>query len=146
MPSRRTVITALVVGFMVSIVHYVDNTVNYDDYPQGHVLGLPPPPLAGVVAAWLVFTAVGTLGLRLLLRGQGKPAAWLLGFYAGSGLLGVGHYLVDGSIHMAWWRQLHVCADIVCGALILALAVQLGRTSPCTRKIPTELPLKSKVQ
>src|SRR5215207_10099060 len=90
--------------------------------------------MAAIVAAWIIFTAFGVLGLRLLLRGQGKPAAWLFGLYASSGLIGVGHYLVEGATDMVWWRQLHVCADIACGIVILLIAIRLGRTSPCTRR------------
>ncbi|MET9315343.1 hypothetical protein ABZX12_26300 [Kribbella sp. NPDC003505] len=109
--------------------------MNYGHYPQGETLGLPPPPLAAVAASWFVFTAFGVFGLRLLLQGKGKPAAWLLAVYATSGLIGIGHYLVEGATDMVWWRQIHVCADIICGVVIMVLAVRLSRWSPCTRRV-----------
>ena len=111
----------LVVAVVVSVFHYTDNYVNYDDYPQSSTV---PNPSAGLVlGAWFVFTAAGLAGYVLFRRGPSDLALVLLAVYSGSGLVGIGHYLVPGATSMPWWRQLHVCLDIACGIAILTFAI-----------------------
>lgn len=124
--GRRFLFPVLAVAFAVSIVHYVDNTVNYDDYPQadpGTTLAAATPSQLLVGAGWFIFTAFGVLGLWLWLRGRLVPAAVSIALYSGSGLVGFAHYAVPGATDMVWWRQAHVIADIVCGVLLFGFAL-----------------------
>lgn len=121
--ALRVLLVLFGTTFVVSVVHYVDNVVNYADYPQPGP-GEPPAPSATLIgAAWFLFTASGLLGIRLFRRGRIVPAAWALAGYAVSGLIGLGHYTVSGATSMPWWRQAHVVADVLCGVLILGFAV-----------------------
>jgi hypothetical protein len=114
----------LVVAFVVSVVHYIDNTVNYADYPQAEPGSrLPNPSQSLVAAGWFIFTAFGVLGLWLFVRGRITAAAVAIAVYSGSGLVGFGHYAVPGATDMVWWRQAHVIADIICGLLLFAFAL-----------------------
>lgn len=118
----------LAVAVMVSIVHYTDNYVNYDDYPQATSV---PNPSAGVVlGAWFAFTAAGLAGYLLFRRGPSTLALILLAAYAGSGLIGIGHYLVPEATSMHWWRQAHVLLDIACGIAVISFAVWAARARP----------------
>jgi len=133
MPQRgfRTLLVLLTLAVAVSVVHYTDNVVNYADYPQaedGSVGALVTRSV--VLVSWFVFTAFGIAGLWLFVRGRIVPAAVCLTAYSVSGLIGIGHYTVDGATDMVWWRQTHVVADIVCGVLIAAYAVWLVAASP----------------
>lgn len=110
-------------AFVVSIVHYVDNVVNYHHYPQGGVAGLPAPSAPVIAVSWFVFTAAGLLGIGLFLRSRIVPAAAALAVYSFSGLVGLGHYLVPDAMAMPLWRHAHVIADVICGVLILGFAV-----------------------
>lgn len=119
-------LTALLgVAIAVSVVHYADNYVNYDDYPASS--SVPTPSAGLILASWFAFTAAGVAGWVLYRRGRLDIAPLLLAVYAGSGLVGIGHYTVPGAIHMPWWRQAHVVADIVCGVLVLAFALRTVR-------------------
>lgn len=120
---RRTGLL-LGVSVAVSVVHYVDNVVNHADYPAGGAVPAPSAPVVGV--AWFVFTAAAAAAWALLRQGRERAAAWWLAAYSVSGLIGVGHYTVPGATSMAWWRQAHVVADIVCGLAVLAVAVALA--------------------
>lgn len=112
------------VALVVSVVHYVDNYVNYADYPSPSPGSSLPAPSATVVgASWFVFTAFGVLGLALWFRRRITLSAIALTAYSVSGLVGFAHYAVPGAFHMVWWRQAHVIADICCGAAVLAFAV-----------------------
>ncbi len=119
--ARRRLHLLLGVAVAVSVVHYLDNTLAYDDFPRSETL--PNPSRALVAASWFVFTAFGAAGLVLFHRGRVAAAAACLAVYAGSGLVGLGHYAVPGATGMPWWRHAHVVADIACGVAILAFAV-----------------------
>ena len=117
----------LLLAVAVSIVHYVDNTLNYADYPQP--TSGPAPSRAVVGASWFLFTAFGVAGYVVLTRARLAAAAACLAVYSGSGLVGLGHYTVAGATDMVWWRQAHVIADILCGIAMFGFAVWLARAS-----------------
>ena len=121
MPGTRFLIGLMAVAVLVSIVHYTDNYVNWADYPQPDSGPAPSKNTVGI--SWFVVTAFGVAGLVLYLRGWFAPALACLAAYSLSGLIGIGHYTVEGATDMPWWRQLHVAADIACGVAILAFVV-----------------------
>lgn len=115
----------LAVAVAVSIVHYTDNYANFSDYPPAPS---DVPSSAGLVlGAWFVFTAAGLAGYLLFRRGPSNLALIMLALYSGSGLIGIGHYLVPGATSMPWWRQAHVCFDIAAGAAVFAFAIWAAR-------------------
>lgn len=120
----RPLLVLMAVAFVVSVVHYIDNTVNYADYPQAEPGSVLPNPSQTVIAgAWFVFTAFGALGLWWFAHGRITAAAVAIAVYSGSGLVGFGHYAVPGATDMVWWRQVHVVADIICGLLLFGFAL-----------------------
>src|SRR5438067_255595 len=123
------------VAVVVSIVHYTDNYVNYHDYPQPRTG--PSPSASLVLGGWFAFTAVGLAGYLLFRRSPSNLALILLAAYSGSGLVGIGHYLVPGATSMPWWRQLHVCLDIACGIAVFSFAIWAARARSRPRASPT---------
>jgi peptidoglycan/LPS O-acetylase OafA/YrhL len=128
-PQHRRAVRALgailAVAIVVSIVHYTDNYVNLQDYPQATTA---PNPSAGLIlAAWFGFTAAGVAGYLLFRRSPSALALALLAVYAGSGLIGIGHFVVPGASSMPWWRQAHVSLDIASGIAMLSFAVWAAR-------------------
>ena len=121
----RRVYIAVAIAFIVSVVHYTDNYVNYDAYPQA--TSGPQPSATTIGLAWIVFTAFAIAAVVLLRRGRTVSGAVCLAIYSISGLIGIGHYTVPGATDMVWWRQAHVIADIVMGFVLLGLAVGLVR-------------------
>lgn len=119
MPGARFLIGLMTVAVLLSIVHYTDNYVNWADYPQAS----SGPSQATVGISWFVFTAFGVAGVVLYLRGRVVPAVACLAAYSVSGLIGIGHFTVEGAADMPWWRQLHVAADIASGVVVVAFAV-----------------------
>ena len=113
------------VAVVVSILHYTDNYVNYHDYPQPS--SGPNPSKSLVLGAWFPFTAAGLAGYLLFRRSPSNLALILLAAYSGSGLVGIGHYLVPGATSMPWWRQAHVCLDITCGVAVFSFAIWAAR-------------------
>ncbi len=113
------------VAVAVSIVHYTDNYVNYHDYPQPNTLSNAPEAL--VPGFWFGFTTAGLAGYLRFRRRPSDLALVLLAAYSGSGLVGIGHYLVPGATSMPWWRQAHVCLDIAGGIAVFSFVMWAAR-------------------
>ncbi len=128
-PTKVERLTGLLaIAVPVSVVHYVDNVVNFSDYPQSSTIVSPTALVIGL--AWFAFTAAGAAGYVMYRRAPSPRALLLLGLYSGSGLIGFGHYSVAGAFDMPWWRQLHIVADIVCGLAIFVFAIWAARRRP----------------
>lgn len=113
----------VLLGLAVSVVHYLDNTINYADFPSGGPL---PDPSRGLVGgSWLFFATAAVAALVALRRDRRREAALAMAVFAGSGLVGVGHYTVPGALDMPWWRHAHVLADIACGLALVVCALRL---------------------
>lgn len=125
--ASRLLVGLLATAFAVSVVHYTDNYVNYDDYPQGGDLPAPSATLVGL--SWFLFTASGALGIWMWRRGRVTAAAAFLTGYSVSGLIGLGHYAAPGATDMVWWRQAHVVADICCGIAVFCFAIWAERNA-----------------
>lgn len=122
--SRQRALKILNVVFWgavaVSIIHYSDNYLAYDSFPQ--TSSGPNPSATTILVAWVVLTAFGLAGYFAFRRGHLARATGFLAVYSLSGLIGVGHYAAPGMTEVVWWRQAHVIADIAFGAAILAFA------------------------
>ena len=126
-PTNGFVLSVFAVAVAVSVVHYLDNTFNYGDYPSSDSV---PQPSQGLVAfGWFFFTAFGIAAVLRLREGTDRAAAICLAVYSGSGLVGVGHYTVPGAVDMPWWRQAHIAADITCGIVLFVTALRLARAT-----------------
>lgn len=124
---RIKVLTALMAAaIVVSVVHYLDNYLNYASFPTAD--GVPAPGRSLVGLSWFAFTAAGVAGYAVFRSGRRIALACaLLAYYSVSGLIGVGHYTAGEMVDAAWWRQGHVLADILCGAAIAAFAYSSWR-------------------
>ncbi len=121
----KTLTGILAVALVTSIVHYTDNYLAFDQYPQSD--SGPAITDDTIWIAFVVLTAAGVAGYLLYRRGQIRPAVALLAVYSVSGLVGIGHYSAPGMSELAWWRHLHIGVDIACGIAVLAFAVWSAR-------------------
>jgi hypothetical protein len=122
----RILTVILAVAVVVSIVHYTDNYVNFDDYPASDA-SRKISSAAGVLIAWFAFTGAGIAGYVLFRRAPSTLALALLAVYSGSGLIGIGHYTVPGATSMPWWRQAHVGFDISAGIAMFSFVIWAAR-------------------
>ena len=125
----RSLLSAAV---LVSVVHYVDNTVRWDDF-----IPADPDDLTlsfierwTIPVAWVAFTACAFAGYRAFRRRRWPQAAAWLGAYSGSGLVGIGHYLDIPPSQLTAFQNAHVMVDIVLGALVLGFAVWIVLRMP----------------
>lgn len=121
--ERRLVLWLFGAAVAVSIVHYVDNVVRFEDYaPDG--AGLITAPV--VALSWFGFTAFGVWGYLGFTRGRYRRAAIGLAVYSVSGLVGIVHYREVSPSDFDWLQNTFVSLDIVLGAAILVVAARLA--------------------
>ena len=112
----------LVSAIAVSIVHYTDNTVRFDDYsPDSGLVTRPMIPVS-----WVVFTAFGIWGYVQHRSGSHRRAAVGLAVYSISGLIGLAHYTTVSPSDFSAFQNTFVVLDVLLGAAILAFACQLA--------------------
>ena len=120
-------------AFLLSIVHYVDNTLRFDDYsPDPGLITRPTIPLA-----WVVFTAFGIWGYVQYRRGEWGRAAIGLAVYSISGLIGPFHYTTVSPSDFDWFQNLFVVLDSLAGLAVLGVAAWLAWRSPERKVEPT---------
>ena len=114
--------------FLLSIVHYVDNTVRFTDYTPGDP-GLITRPV--IPLSWVVFTAFGVWGYVQYRRGDTARAAVGLAVYSVSGLIGPLHYTAVSPSDFDAFQNTFVVLDTLAGVAVLIVACRLAwRSAP----------------
>lgn len=117
----------LVAAVLVSIVHYIDNTVRYDEFVSddpnlvSRLIKRPFVPLA-----WVAFTAVLVWAVRQYRARRYDRAALGFAAYSGSGLVGLLHFTDVPPSDFDAFQLTHVIVDIVLGVAVLACAAWLA--------------------
>ena len=115
----------LTAAIVVSVLHYVDNTLRWSDYVNG---GSTPVQRWMVPASWVLFTAAGLWGYQQLKRGHRPMAAALLGLYSGSGLVGPIHYTAGTPAEFDAVQNVLIISDTILGVVMLVLAIRIAVT------------------
>lgn len=131
-PSIRVLQVLLGAAVAVSVVHYVDNTLRWDDFVAADPADRSLSFIARwtIPVAWVAFTACAVMAYRRFQEQRWAPAAAWLGAYSGSGLVGLGHYLDLSPSDLDPFQNAHVMIDIALGAAILVYAVRLSLRAP----------------
>ena len=117
--TLRVILAATVVS---SIVHYTDNYIRFDQYPQDEP-ELVTKPL--IWQSWIVFTAFAVAGYVLYRHGQWRRAAGCLAIYSVSGLVSPLHYLSGALSEFDALQHVFILTDGLCGAAVLGFAIWL---------------------
>lgn len=119
--------TVLAAAILVSILHYMDNTIRYSDYVNGQ-----STPIARwmIPLSWVLLTAAGLMGYRCLTLGQRPLAAALLGVYSASGLVGPVHYTAGPPSDFDAVQNVLIIADTVLGIAVLVIAIRVALGPP----------------
>jgi hypothetical protein len=120
-PSRKAVRRVVLGSVALTLFHFTDNAVNVETYPQGD--WQPEWFEIVVVAAWLVYTAVGLAGLLLYERGRFRAAHACLIVYGYLVLSSLGHFLYGPPGELTTRALVSVLLDAAAGAVVIAVAV-----------------------
>ena len=122
--ATRILQVLLVVAIAESFVHYLDNTVRWDDYTIED-----PSPIGSWITQWMIplswvlFTIAGVVGYRRFVQGRYPQAAALLGAYSASGLISLLHYVDIDTGDLSTFQNTFVFADVALGTAMLGFAV-----------------------
>ena len=128
MAELTTVRRVLIAAIALSVVHYADNTIHFDDYDNG---GTPDfITQTGIPVSWVLFTAAGIAGYVSLRRGRRSLAAGFLGIYSLSGLIGPLHYTDVPPGDFALYQNVFILTDTLAGVAVavIALRIAIART------------------
>ena len=123
---RRVFIVAL----LLSVVHYIDNTVRFDDYTGGRPGFVTQ---AMIPISWVLFTAAGVAGYRFLKQGNRGLGGSLLGAYSVSGLIGILHYTTVSPHDFSAFQNTFIGLDFLAGLAVFVMAVRLVTTRAVSR-------------
>jgi hypothetical protein len=115
----------LTAAIVVSVLHYVDNTIRWSDYVNGE-----PTPIQRwmVPAGWVLLTAAGLWGYQQLKEGNRPLAAALLGVYSASGLVGPVHYTAGAPTEFDALQNVLIIGDTILGVVMLVLGIRSAVT------------------
>ncbi len=129
---RRVFVTAL----LLSVVHYIDNTVRFEDYTGGKASdGFITQPMIPI--SWVLFTVAGVTGYRLLKQGNHGLGGSLLGVYSVSGLIGVGHFTTVSPGDFSAFQNTFIALDFLAGLAVFVMAVRIVTTRGPVSRPPT---------
>ena len=94
---QRGLLLMLIVCIVTSILHYVDNVIFFDQYPEPTWFN---PSLVDML--WFVMTPIGIAGYMLWQRGNLSVAFGLLYLYSAMGQLTLGHYFYAPIWELSW--------------------------------------------
>jgi hypothetical protein len=100
-----------------TIVHYTDNYIDIEHYPQPEWIDRTV-----VVVAWFAFTAFGALGYVLLRRGALLAAGLSFLVYSYTALSSLGHYRYGEFSDFTARMHLMIWLDGLAGLAVLGLA------------------------
>jgi hypothetical protein len=120
MPSARVVTVVLGAALLSSIVHYTDNFVNIEDYPQPHWINHVVIP-----AAWIILTGIGAAGLLSFRHERYGLAGLFLLVYSYTGLSSLAHYSFGPLSEFNAKMHIGIWLDGLTGAAVLVLALVL---------------------
>ncbi len=118
-PAERTLFWLIVAGIVSTGIHFTDNAIFIEGYPQPDYITVPL-----IIGTWIGWTASAIVGYRLYRRDERSWLAHvLLLVYAYAGLSTLGHYLYGSPSELPAWRNVSIVADGVVGFSILAFTV-----------------------
>jgi hypothetical protein len=119
----KTVLQVILLAAVVSsIIHYTDNTIRFDQYPQDEpaLITRPMIPLS-----WLAFTAFAAWGYVLYRRERWEAAAACLAVYSVSGLISPLHYTAAPLGEFDAFQHLLILTDALTGVATVGFAAWL---------------------
>ena len=123
-----------VVALLLSVVHYIDNTIRFGDDTGGKDGFITRPRIP---ISWVLFTIAGVAGYRLLKQGNRGLGASLLAVYSVSGLIGIGHFTTVSPSDFSAFQNTFIALDFLAGLAVFVMAVRIGTARGPVSRPPT---------
>jgi hypothetical protein len=125
-PSTSTVRSVVVASIIVTALHYTDNYLSIEEYPQPNWVHRET-----IYIAWSLLSLVGIAGYMLFREGRSLAAGLYLLVYSYTGTSSLGHYLYGDAADFTTKMRLFIWTDALLGSLVAgyALWILLARRS-----------------
>ena len=117
-PSTSTVWWVVLASVVVTALHYTDNYISIEEYPQPDWIHRET-----VLIAWLLLTLVGIAGYMLFHAGRTLAAGFYLLVYSYTGTSSLGHYPFGGAEDFTTRMHLFIWTDAIVGFLVAGCAL-----------------------
>lgn len=135
-PTRKILLTLLLIYGLASLMHFVHNAEFLTDYPN-----LPASwSRTGVYLAWVAMTFIGLGGWLLMVRGFPRVGLLLLIVYALLGFDSLGHYVAAPISDHTLTMNSTILFEVAAAALVLIetmrqMAYHLSLNLPSSRSV-----------
>ena len=118
--------TAVVLSIVITALHYTDNYISIEDYPQPDWIHRET-----IYITWFLLTLIGIAGYMQFREGRFIPAGLYLLVYSYTGTSSLGHYPYGGASDFTTKMHLLIWSDALVGLLVAgcALWILLARRS-----------------
>ena len=124
--KRDNILLTLVVLYgVMSLVHSLHNAVYLRLYPNMPAWLTP----VGVLVAWLVIAAIGTVGYWLFRRGLHAIGLIAIALYAALGFGGLDHYAIAPVSAHSWAMNATIVAEVIAASALLVVTAREFLTS-----------------
>lgn len=118
---QQLLLSLLLISIVSTMIHYTDNFIFFDQYPQPDWITLP-----SIYISWVILTAIGITGYGLY-RVRNFGLAYLCLFlYSLTGLSSLGHYLYGDLSEFSAKMHLLIWTDACTGLGILGFTLWSG--------------------
>ena len=114
-----------VVALLLSVVHYIDNTVRFEDYTGGKE-GFVTRPM--IPLSWVLFVVAGIAGYHFLKQGNRALGGSLLAVFSVSGLIGIGHFTTVSPSDFSAFQITFIALDFLAGLAVFVMALRIIAT------------------
>ena len=123
--QARGLLVLLVVTVFASILHYVDNVIFFDTYPE-------PAWLTPQVVAmfWFLMTPLGVIGYLLFRRGSRWWGLSALLAYGLMNLLTLGHYLTAPPSEISFRINFLILLEVGAAVALIVALVRMALRTP----------------
>lgn len=118
LPTISTVRAAVIASVVVTALHYTDNYISIEDYPQPDWIHRET-----ILIAWSLLTLIGIGGYMMFRDGRSLSAGLYLLVYSYTGLSSLGHYPYGSAGEFSAKMHVFIWTDALVGALVAICAV-----------------------
>ena len=120
--NHQSLLLCLLIASVISTgIHYTDNFLFYQKYPQPEWITLD-----SIYICWVILTLVGIMGYWLYRVGNLGGAYVFLSIYSLTGLSSLGHYLYGAMSEFSFKMHLFICTDALTGMALLGFVFWSG--------------------
>ncbi|HVF52581.1 MAG TPA: hypothetical protein VNC78_03130 [Actinomycetota bacterium] len=109
---------AVIASVVVTALHYTDNYISIEDYPQPDWIHRET-----ILIAWSLLTLIGIGGYMMFRDGRSLSAGLYLLVYSYTGLSSLGHYPYGSAGEFSAKMHVFIWTDALVGALVAICAV-----------------------